>query len=134
VPAFVRNLDRVAAAVRLVKLGDEDAALLYGADLAEAALRLQRNGARMVLGTAGKDGASLFFPEGRIDVPVAELPGPIVDTIGAGDATLAALTDALLHGDRDGGGDALFWDAALQNAMIIAAATCRSKGPLLQLP
>ncbi|HEY0374894.1 MAG TPA: PfkB family carbohydrate kinase [Amnibacterium sp.] len=134
VPAFVRNLDRVASAVRLVKLGDEDAALLYGTELDEAARRLQQHGARMVLGTAGRDGASLFFPEGRIDVPVAELPGPIVDTIGAGDATLAALTDALLHADRDGGGDALFWEAALENAMIIAAATCRSEGPLLQLP
>jgi fructokinase len=133
-PAFVRNVDRVASAVRLIKIGDEDAALLYGADLAEAAERLQRDGARMVLGTAGRDGASLFFPEGRIDVPVADLPGPIVDTIGAGDATLASLTDALLHGDRDGGGDLLFWEAALQNAMIIAAATCRSEGALLQLP
>ena len=133
-PAFVRNLDRVASAVRLIKIGDEDAALLYGADLAAAAERLQRGGARMVLGTAGRDGASLFFPEGRIDVPVARLPGPIVDTIGAGDATLASLTDALVHGDRTGGEDALFWEAALQNAMIIAAATCRSEGALLQLP
>jgi fructokinase len=133
-PAFVRNLDRVASAVRLVKLGDEDAALLYGTDLDEAARRLQRDGARLVLATAGRRGASLHLADGRLDVPVAELPGPIVDTIGAGDATLAALTDALLRADREDGGDALFWEGALQNAMIVAAATCRSAGPLLQLP
>jgi fructokinase len=133
-PAFVRNLDRIASAVRLVKIGDEDAALLYGTDLDEAALRLHRAGARLVLATAGRRGASLHLPEGRLDVPIARLPGPIVDTIGAGDAALAAITDALLRADREGGGDALYWEAALQNAMIIAAATCRSEGPLLQLP
>jgi fructokinase len=133
-PAFVRNLDRVAAAVRLVKVGDEDAALLYGAELEDAARRLQRGGARFVLATAGRRGASLFAHEARIDVPVAELPGPLVDTIGAGDATLASITDALLRADRDDGADALFWEAALQNAMVVAAATCRSEGPLLQLP
>ena len=133
-PAFVRNLDRIASAVRLVKIGDEDAALLYGTDLDEAALRLHRAGARLVLATAGRRGASLHLPEGRLDVPIARLPGPIVDTIGAGDAALAAITDALLRADREGGGDDLYWEAALQNAMIIAAATCRSEGPLLQLP
>ncbi|MCU1474787.1 MAG: hypothetical protein JWQ92_2855 [Amnibacterium sp.] len=134
VAAFVRNVDRVASAVRLVKLGDEDAALLYGTELDDAARRLQQDGARLVLATAGGRGASLHLPDGRLDAPVAELPGPIVDTIGAGDATLAALTDALLRADREDGGDALFWEGALQNAMIIAAATCRSEGPLLQLP
>ncbi|MGN6742383.1 MAG: carbohydrate kinase family protein [Amnibacterium sp.] len=133
-PAFVRNLDRTAAEMRLLKLGDEDAALLYGTGLEEAAERLQRDGARSVLATAGRRGAFLLTPEGRIEAGVARLPGPIVDTIGAGDATLASLTDALLRADRDHGDDALFWEAALQNAMIVAAATCRSEGPLLQLP
>jgi len=133
-PAFVANLDRAASAMRLLKLGDEDAALLYGTALPDAALRLQRDGARMVLATAGRDGAFLQLPEGRIEAPVAELPGAIVDTIGAGDATLASIVDALLRADRSGGEDALFWEAALQNAMIVAAATCRAEGPLLQLP
>jgi fructokinase len=134
VPAFVRNLDRVASAVRLMKIGDEDATLLYGGTLDAVADRLVARGARMVLGTAGRAGAFLAMSDGRLTAPVAELPGPVVDTIGAGDATLAAITDALLRADGQGAADALYWEAALENAMVIAAATCRSEGALLQLP
>lgn len=132
--AFAANLDRIAPAVRLIKVGDEDAALLYDADLDEAAERLRRDGAAFVLATAGRGGADLLFPEGRIHADVAELPGPVVDTMGAGDATLAAMTDALLRADRQRVSDALYWEGALQNAMVIAAATCRAEGALLQLP
>jgi fructokinase len=134
VDAFVRNVDRVAAAVRLIKIGDEDAELLYGASLDEAMTRLQQRGAAFVLGTAGRSGAVLLTPAGRAEEPVAELPGPIVDTIGAGDATLAAMTDALLRADQKGNGDLDYFHGALQNAMIIAAATCRGEGALLRLP
>lgn len=132
--AFVRNVDRLARAVRLLKIGDEDAALLYGADLRAAADRLVAGGAAAVLATAGREGAFLQTADGRIAAPVVDLPGPIVDTIGAGDATLSALVDAVLRSDVQGIGDALYWDAALQNAMTIAAATCRSEGALLRLP
>jgi len=131
---FVRNVDRVASAVRLLKIGDEDAELLYGTGLEEAATRLHRGGAALVLATAGRRGAMLLTREGRVEARIAELPGPIVDTIGAGDATLAALTDALLRADQRGADDLDQWSGALQNAMIIAAATCRSEGPLLRLP
>ena len=132
--AFVRNVDRIAPQVRLIKLGEEDAALLYGVPLAEAADRLHRDGAAFVLATAGSRGADLVTAEGILHADVADLPGPVVDTMGAGDATLAAVTDALLRADRQGTSDALYWEGALQNAMIIAAATCRAEGALLQLP
>jgi fructokinase len=131
---FVRNVDRVASSARFVKIGDEDAELLYGASLEDAAARLQRDGAAFVLATAGRCGATLLTPAGRIEAGIAELPGPIVDTIGAGDATLAAMTDALLRADQKGASDLDQFSGALQNAMIIAAATCRSEGPLLRLP
>jgi fructokinase len=131
---FVRNVDRVASAVRLIKVGDEDAELLYGASLDEATARLQRDGASFVLATGGRRGAMLLTPFGRAEAAIAELPGPVVDTIGAGDATLAAMTDALLRADRTGAGDLDYFSGALQNAMIIAAATCRSEGALLRLP
>jgi fructokinase len=131
---FVRNVDRVAGAVRLVKIGDEDAELLYGTSLEDAAARLHREGAAFVLATAGRRGATLLTPLGPAEAGIAELPGPVVDTIGAGDATLAALTDALLRADQKGIGDLEYWRGALQNAMIIAAATCRSEGALLRLP
>ena len=132
--AFVRNLDRTAKAVRLLKLGDEDAELLYGSGLSEAAERLLQDGAGMVLATAGRDGAFLATGEGRVTAAIVDLPGPIVDTIGAGDSTLSAITDAVLRSDVQGMADVLYWDAALQHAMTIAAATCRSEGALLQLP
>ncbi len=132
--AFVRNLDRTARAVRLLKLGDEDAELLYGSGLHDAADRLLRDGAGMVLATAGRDGAFLATAEGRVTAGIAVLPGPVVDTIGAGDSTLSAITAAVLRSDVQGIADVLYWDAALQNAMTVAAATCRSEGALLQLP
>lgn len=132
--AFVRNLDRVAAAVRLLKLGDEDAALLYGTDLETAAELLRDDGAAFVLATAGRRGASLLTPVGRVDAPIADLPGGIVDTMGAGDATLAAVTDSLLRSDVQGAADSVYWSGALQNAMIVAAATCRGEGATLRLP
>jgi fructokinase len=132
--AFVRNVDRVASIVRFIKIGDEDAELLYGAGIEEAAARLQRDGAAFVLATAGRRGAVLLTPAGRVEAGIADLPGPIVDTIGAGDATLAAMTDALLHADQKGASDLDQFSGALQNAMIIAAATCRSEGALLRLP
>jgi fructokinase len=132
--AFVRNVDRVASAVRLIKVGDEDAELLYGASLDDAAARLQRDGAAFVLATGGRRGAVLLTPAGRTEAAIAELPGPIIDTIGAGDATLAAMTGALLRADQQGVGDLDYFSGALQNAMIIAAATCRSEGALLRLP
>lgn len=132
--AFVRNVDRLAAAVRLVKIGDEDAELLFGATVDEAAERLRRDGATFVLATAGRRGAFLLTPAGRAEAGIADLPGPIVDTIGAGDATLAAMTDALLRADQQGADDLEYWNGALQNAMVVAAATCRSEGALLRLP
>lgn len=132
--AFVRNVDRVAHVARLLKLGDEDAALLFGADLETVARRLLDDGATFVLATAGRRGASLLTPAGRVDAPIADLPGPVVDTMGAGDATLAAVTHSLLRSDVQGTDDALYWSGALQNAMVIAAATCRAEGATLRLP
>jgi fructokinase len=134
VDTFVRNVDRIAGVARLIKIGDEDAELLYGTSLDDAAARLQQRGAAFVLATAGRRGAVLLTPVGRTEAAIAELPGPIIDTIGAGDATLASMTDALLRADQRGIGDLDSFSGALQNAMIIAAATCRSEGALLRLP
>lgn len=130
--AFVRNLEAAAAESFLVKVGDEDAALLYSADLAAVQARLHGLGAGVVLGTAGPAGASVVADELRVDVPVAELPGPIVDTMGAGDATLASVITSLLGAGLPA--DAADWEAVLRRAMLVAAATCRAEGALLRLP
>ena len=80
--------------------------------------------------TRGKLGASIFTRSGlNAAVPTTELAPPIVDTMGAGDATLASvIAFILVEGmprDNDG------WRACLKRAMDIAAATCRSAGGAL---
>ncbi len=61
---------------------------------------------------------------------VVDLPGEIVDTMGAGDATLASLTSSILA--CDGSPSDRQWAEALDRAMLLAAATCRVSGATLQ--
>lgn len=126
---FAAGLERLAAVSALVKLSDEDAALLWGAAPAAAAERLLGLGARAVVVTEGAAGATAWTAAGPIHAPIAQLPGEIVDTIGAGDSVLASLTASLLAD-----GDRLDWARALDRAMAIAAATVRGAGGLLRVP
>jgi fructokinase len=132
--AFRRNVERVAAVARLVKIGDEDAELLFGEGVEDAARRLAADGAAYVLATAGRAGATLLTPDGRVDAGIADLPGAVVDTMGAGDATLASITAALRRADVQGLAGIEYWRGALENAMTVAAATVRNEGALLRLP
>lgn len=128
---FVRGFERLAARAVLVKVGADDAALLYDGDLDALRARLRRAGVPAVLATAGADGAALDTDAGIVTAPIAQLPGRIVDTVGAGDATLAAVAAGL----RDGRPvDEAGWQALLDRAMLIAAATCRAEGGLLRTP
>jgi sugar/nucleoside kinase (ribokinase family) len=129
---FATNANRASARAALVKIGDEDAELLYGTSLRDAEEQLLGLGARAVLATAGRHGAGVATKDGiRVHESIVPLPGPIVDTMGAGDATTASVTDSLLRADRR---DLAFWQSALARAMGIAAATCRAEGALLRLP
>ena len=80
---------------------------------------------------AGPNGASVALGDGTVATePIARLTGPIVDSMGAGDATLASVIQSIL---ADGfPGDELAWHTVLQRAMRVAAATCRSEGALLR--
>jgi len=111
----------------LAKLSAEDVALLYGGDELDAVARIQELGAQRVLLTRGAGGASLFVSgSAPIHVASAVSAGEVVDTMGAGDATLAAVIDWLLRqGVPDG---PLAWRACLERAMRIAGATCKSNG------
>jgi fructokinase len=129
---FVSNFERLASASLLCKVGDEDAELLYGIDLPQLVDRLAQGGAANVLATAGRGGASVSTPTGRVSRPIATLPGSVVDTMGAGDATLAAAVHTIVTGGVPAG-DAE-WQRLLDDAMLIAAYTCRQHGALLQLP
>lgn len=129
--AFVRGFEALAARAELVKVGADDAALLYDGDLSALRQRLRGRGAGAVLATAGADGAVLETEIGGFEAPIATLPGRVVDTVGAGDATLAAVVEELVDGHP--GSDAE-WQALLDRAMLIAAATVRADGGLLRTP
>lgn len=128
---FVRGFERLAGATDIVKVGADDAALLYDGDLAALRTRLRVLGVRAVLATAGADGAVIETDAGVFSAPITVLPGPVVDTVGAGDATLAAVVAGLAVAPPAGGEE---WQALLDRAMEIAAATCRAEGGLLRTP
>lgn len=128
---FVRGFERLAGEAAIVKVGADDAAILYDGDLDALRLRLRGLGAAAVLATAGAAGATIDADSGVTSAPIAALPGPIVDTVGAGDATLAAVAAGLVSASPSDAGQ---WRALLDRAMDIAAATCRAEGGLLRTP
>ncbi|WP_374008358.1 PfkB family carbohydrate kinase [Leifsonia sp. LS-T14] len=133
VDAFRAGFESVAARSLLVKIGDEDARLLYGEPLGVVARRLLELGPSVVLATEGAAGASIHLASGStVHRPIHPMAAPVVDTMGAGDATLASVTATLI---RDGLPEAPEQAARLlDTAMAIAAATCRAPGALLRLP
>lgn len=128
---FVRGFERLAAGAALVKVGADDATLLYGDRLDALRSRLIDLGARAVLATEGAAGATIEADGVVVTRPISNLPGRIVDTMGAGDAAFAATVAALVT-DEPTGAD--YWGAVLQAAMDAAAATCRFEGALLRTP
>lgn len=129
--AFVRGFEALAAGAELVKVSDEDATRLYGSSLDALRARLIGLGARAVLATAGAQGAALEAGSIVVSRPVSPMPGRVVDTMGAGDAALAATVAALVSGPPE---DEAEWGKALQSAVDVAAATCRFEGGLLRRP
>lgn len=129
--AFVRGFERLAAQAVVVKVGEDDAALLYGDRLDALRARLVDLGAAAVLATEGAAGATIEAGEAVVTRPISSLPGRIVDTMGAGDAAFAATVAALAAGAPSTADE---WEAVLRNAMDIAAATCRFEGALLRTP
>nr|WP_314844742.1 PfkB family carbohydrate kinase [uncultured Microbacterium sp.] len=128
---FVRGFERVAAGAAIVKVGTDDAQLLYDGDVDTLRSRLRALGVRAVLATAGAAGATIESDAGVVTAPIAVLPGRVIDTVGAGDATLAAVASGLAEGaptEADG------WQRLLDRAMAVAAATCRAEGGLLRTP
>ena len=128
---FVRGFEQLAAGATLVKVGDDDAQLLYGAPLDELRARLVDLGVDAVLATQGAGGATLEADEVVVTKPISPLPGRIVDTMGGGDAVLASAVASLRNGTPD---DADAWGDLLAEAMDVAGATCRFEGALLRLP
>ncbi|KQZ84983.1 hypothetical protein ASD56_00975 [Microbacterium sp. Root166] len=127
---FVSGFERLAAGAALVKVGEDDARLLYREHVDALRARLVDLGVGAVLATEGATGATLEADGVVVTRPISHLPGRIVDTMGAGDAAFAASVEALI--DREPDGEE--WGEVLQFAMDVAAATCRFEGALLRTP
>lgn len=128
---FVRGFERLAARSALVKIGVDDVELLYGEPIDAVSPRLIDLGVGAVFATEGASGATIETATDAATRPISDLPGRIVDTMGAGDAAFAAVLAALVS---DWPEDADAWGLVLENAMDVAAATCRFEGALLRLP
>lgn len=128
---FVRGFEKAASGALLVKVGEDDAHLLYGAPLEQLREKLVGLGVGAVLATYGAGGAAIDADGTSVSRGISELPGRIVDTMGGGDAVLA--TTAALVRDRLPA-TVEEWDAVLARAMDVAAATCRHEGALLRTP
>ena len=103
-------------------LNDQEALAYTGsATLEEAGAAIVEECGNAVVITAGKDGAHLFV-DGRHAVISAGLVD-VVDTVGAGDAHLGALTAARAAGRS--------WEDALALANRVAGAVCGVEGSTL---
>lgn len=131
--AYREGFEKLFPITSLVKLSDEDIHLLYGTDWSSVATHLFSAGVGTALFSHGAGGATLVDRSGlQVAVPIADMPEPIVDTMGAGDATLASLVVSLLRGGPPSGVDV--WHQHLTQAMAVAAATCRQAGAELVVP
>jgi len=128
---FRRGFEALADGAGVVKIGDDDATLLYETDLDAAVTRMRELGVPTVLATRGAAGATLVTDPATVTKPVSSLPGAVTDTMGAGDASLAALVAGIVQKDPTTADE---WTDVLGTAMDIAAATCRFHGALLRTP
>lgn len=122
-----------AARADVVKLSDDDAAAIYpGVELEDVAHRLLDVGPALVVITRGASGAAAWTAKAHKEVGGA--PADVVDTVGAGDAFMAA-TLAQLHDldafTRPGPGlpdDEEGLGRLLRGAMEVSAITCERRG------
>ncbi|MFF5257837.1 PfkB family carbohydrate kinase [Actinomadura viridis] len=132
--SFRRRLEALFGNTDIVKVSVEDLDLLYGCPPEAAVARILGLGPRVVFLTRGAAGAEIVTASGRRHTaPAAAMTAPIVDTIGAGDAALAALVASSLAGPPERRPTAaelaaVGWRPHLDRAMRVAAAVCRSPG------
>lgn len=132
---FARALEQLGDTMSLLKIGDDDARLLYGDALAEVIPKLRQRYPRIVA-TEGGAGAAVHVGAWSTHSPARVRSGAVVDTMGAGDAVFASiLSEIVVAGVGEAAGiDAVNWELALRRAMDVAAATVAHAGALLRLP
>jgi fructokinase len=126
------RVEHAASCANMLKLSDEDAALLYpGQAIDDLAATLLAHGPALVVITRGERGASAYTATERLDVD--GIGTDVIDTVGAGDSFQAALLAGLeLRGllTRDGlenlGREVIL--SLMQNAIVASAITCSRAG------
>jgi fructokinase len=134
---FAHHLDLVLPFTDIVKVSLNDLGLLYGSSDQAALERIFSGGTELVVLTRGSAGAEIVTAAGdRYTAPPVLLDALLVDTIGAGDAALAALIASVLA-DADARSDPrpsrpdlllLDWGCHLGRAMAAAAKCCQHAG------
>lgn len=108
---------------QVLKANDEELAFVLQMDgLAGPRDLLARYGLRGLCVTHGPGGATWHDASGARTFPVPPGPGPLVDTVGAGDACTAALALGLLHGEPP--------ERFMDRAGRWAAQVCATRGGL----
>lgn len=130
-----QQIEQSVSLAHVVKASSEDLRWLYGpeaaaADIARSWLDL---GAELVVVTTGAEGAAAWTRNGP---PVSRPPFPatLADTVGAGDAFMSGLLDALARrellalGGRTALADPTTLAGILDDASLIAGITCSRPG------
>jgi fructokinase len=115
-------LQRMAALADLIKVSDEDLEALFGVDNHDAAVaRLRALNPRATLLVTCGPGAAALYADGvvhRAEPPRVD----VVDTVGAGDASIGGLLFSLMTAPRRS------WPQHLEFALAAGAAACRHAG------
>ncbi|GBF05042.1 fructokinase [Deinococcus aerius] len=121
-PDYPAVFERVIRQADLLKFSDEDLSFFFPGLSEEDALRRVRglNARCPIVVTRGAQGATLYQPAGRADLPT--VPVAVADTVGAGDALCAGLlVSATERPDAR-------WTEHLQLGLRAAAAACARPG------
>ena len=90
--AYLNRVNQLLKRADIVKVSDDDLAYLSpGISVLDAAHQLRAASGAAVLVTAGASTTSIVTGDSVIEVPVAPLDSPVVDSIGAGDTFGGAL-------------------------------------------
>lgn len=127
-----RNTSNVAALADIIKVSDEDLALIHpGEDPQVLAKQWIANGTSLVIVTAGANGAEAFTASSHVKVPGIKVD--VADTVGAGDTFQATLLSDLVGMGIESrltlaklDGHAL--NALLLHAIEASALTCARRG------
>lgn len=127
VRAYREGFRRLAEVADVVKLSLQDIAHLEAGTPEDVIDGLLQSGVRAIVLTKAGAGASVRTSGGAVmDVPVPTRSELVVDTMGAGDATLARLVCGIAKHGVDL--TAHQWDDLLRESMELAADICRIKG------